>query len=98
MRVTGTPAGTGAIPFLLTGAIHVSAVDFASLAPQPTQPWVTASHDGTLLLAVLLAGAPSVATGRRSVTRCRGPRGACRGHILRRSCGGRWPWRGRRRR
>jgi hypothetical protein len=41
-----------------------------------TQPRVTASHEGTLLLAVLLAGAPSVATGRRSVTRCRPP-GAC---------------------
>jgi hypothetical protein len=37
-------------------------------APQPTL------DGGRLLLAVLLAGAPSVAGGRRSVTRCRGPR------------------------
>src|SRR4029450_13534978 len=41
------------------------------------QPRVTASHDGTLLLAVLVAGAPSVAGGCRSVTRSRGPPGAC---------------------
>jgi hypothetical protein len=34
-----------AVPFP-KGAIHVGAVDFASLAPQPTQPRVTASHGG----------------------------------------------------
>jgi hypothetical protein len=93
----GLPGACGR--FIHKGAIHGSAVGFASPAPQPTQPRVTASPDGALLLAVVLAGAPSMAPGRRSVTRCRGPpEHARRGHLLRRSCGGRWPWRGRRRR
>jgi hypothetical protein len=39
---------------------------------------------------------PDITTERRSPARCRGPpEHARRGHILRRSCGDRWPWRGR---
>jgi putative transposase len=50
--------------------------------------------DATYLKARAVAG-----RCRRWVTRCRGPpEPASRGHMLRRSCGGRWPWRGRRRR
>ena len=75
-RPPGPRAGQTARPGNSKGAIHGSAVDLASLALQPTQPRVTASRDGRLLLAVLLAGAPSMAPGRRSVTRCRAP-GAC---------------------
>src|ERR671913_2476776 len=43
MRVTGTPAGTRAIPFL---GYPCKCSGFANLAPQPTQPRVTASHGG----------------------------------------------------
>jgi hypothetical protein len=56
------------------GAIHVGAVDFASLALQPTQPGSRPRTAVRCCWSFFSQADRRVAPGRRSVTRCRGPR------------------------